>query len=319
MMKEKTRRADVIIPVYRPGAEFFEVVRRLMLQTVKPERIIIMNTEQRYWEEAGADRELERIGADGITEVHHLPKAEFDHGATRNRGVRYSSAPYFVCMTQDAVPADRFLLERLLKPLSGDVKLSYARQLPKKDADPVETFSRYFNYPAEPAFKSLDDIGDLGIKAYFASNVCAAYERETFDRLGGFTDRAIFNEDMIYAAQLLFNGGRIAYAADARVRHSHSYTAMEQFRRNFDLAVSQADHPEIFGIVKSESEGIRMVKKNAAWLKKRGFGSYIPKLVALSGAKYAGYRLGKMYRRLPRRAVLAATMNRSYWERGSDE
>ena len=319
MTQEKTTRADVIIPVYRPGAEFFELVRRLMLQTVKPERIIIMNTERRYWDAADADGELERLGADGITEVHHLPKSEFDHGGTRNRGVRYSSAPFFVCMTQDAVPADSELLERLLKPLSGEAKLSYARQLPKKDADPVETFSRYFNYPAEPAVKSIDDLGKLGIKAFFASNVCAAYDRETFDRLGGFTDRAIFNEDMIYAAQLLFHGGRIAYAADARVYHSHSYSAAEQFHRNFDLAVSQADHPEIFGIVKSESEGIRMVKKNAAWLRRRGYGSYIPRLVMLSAAKYAGYRLGKIYRRLPRRMVLAATMNRSYWERKTDE
>ena len=55
-------------------------------------------------------------------------------------------------------------------------------------------------------------------------------------------------------------GYRIAYAADAVVFHSHNYTALEQLRRNFDLAVSQADHPEVFAGISSEGEGIRLVK-----------------------------------------------------------
>ena len=37
----------------------------------------------------------------------------------------------------------------------------------------------------------------------------------------------------------------IAYVAEARVVHSHNYTNRQQLHRNFDLAVSQADHPEI--------------------------------------------------------------------------
>ena len=38
----------------------------------------------------------------------------------------------------------------------------------------------------------------------------------------------------------------IAYEAEARVLHSHNYTNMQQLRRNFDLGVSQAEHPEVF-------------------------------------------------------------------------
>ena len=47
----------------------------------------------------------------------------------------------------------------------------------------------------------------------------------------------------------------IAYVADAKVIHSHNYNCTQQFKRNFDLAVSQADHPEVFGGIHSESEG----------------------------------------------------------------
>ena len=52
-------------------------------------------------------------------------------------------------------------------------------------------------------------------------------------------------------------GKAVAYCAEAVVLHSHNYTGIQQFKRNFDLGVSQADHPEIFQAARSESEGIR--------------------------------------------------------------
>ena len=46
----------------------------------------------------------------------------------------------------------------------------------------------------------------MGIKAYFCSDVCAAYNRETYNKLGGFIKKTIFNEDMIYAGGLVKKG-----------------------------------------------------------------------------------------------------------------
>ena len=161
----------------------------------------------------------------------------------------------------------------------------------------------------------LGSLPELGIKTFFCSNVCAMYERETYLAQGGFPRRTIFNEDMIYAGGLIQSGYAIAYAADAEVIHSHNYSGREQFHRNFDLAVSQAEHPEIFGGVASEGEGIRLVKKTAAHCLQIGKPWLIAVLVWQSGCKYLGYRLGKAYRRLPRGLVLRCTMNRAYWER----
>lgn len=73
---------------------------------------------------------------------------------------------------------------------------------------------------------------------------------------------------MIYAAKAVEAGYAIAYAADARVIHSHNYTNVQQFQRNFDLGVSQAEHPEVFAAYPSESEGKRMVKDVTAYLRK---------------------------------------------------
>ena len=127
-------------------------------------------------------------------------------------------------------------------------------------------------------------------------------------------DKTIFNEDMIYAAKAVKSGYAVAYAADARVIHSHNLSFRQQFRRNFDLGVSQADHPEVFAGVPSEGEGIRLVKQTAGRLVKTGRWLLLPALVIGSGCKFLGYRLGKQYRFLPKRLILKCTGNPDYWK-----
>lgn len=149
-------------------------------------------------------------------------------------------------MTQDAVPADVYLVEKLVSAFEKEkVAAAYARQLPDKDCDIIERYTRSFNYPKESSVKTKADLDRLGIKTFFCSNVCAMYRRSIYEKLGGFVKHTIFNEDMIFAGKLIQEGYAIAYVAEARVVHSHNYTNCQQLHRNFDLAVSQADHPEI--------------------------------------------------------------------------
>ena len=96
--------------------------------------------------------------------------------------------------------------------------------------------------------------------------------------------------------------------------HSHNYTASQQFHRNFDLAISQADNPDVFSGIRSEGEGIRMVKDTARWLVKTGHAYLVPKLVVDSGFKYLGYLAGKRYKKLPRKLAVKLSMNRNYWK-----
>lgn len=306
------REVDVIIPVYKPGAEFVEVIEKLERQTVPVRRIILFNTEQKYW--SAFEYETPRRKRYENIRIYHISKREFDHGKTRREAVKKSAAEIFVMMTQDAVPADEFLLERLIAPLSEkDVAVSYARQLPREEAGAAERFTREFNYPAESRMKSAEDIREMGIKAFFCSNVCAAYRRDIYDAQGGFVRRAIFNEDMIYAAGCIKAGYRIAYTADARVIHSHQYTNKEQFHRNFDMGVSQAEHPEVFEGVPPVSEGIRLVKRTAAYLREAGERKLILPMYITSIYKFLGYQLGKNYKRLSFRRIMKYTMNREYW------
>lgn len=306
-------KVDVVIPVYHPGKLFLELLSRLRRQTCPVHRFIIMNTEKQLWEDWAVT-----LPAGALPEnlsVFHVTKEEFDHGGTRDFGIRQSEAEVCVCMTHDALPADTRLLERLTEALFSreDVAVSYARQLPRKECSVIERYTRSFNYPQESRIKTKEDLPRLGIKTYFCSNVCAAYRRDRYLELGGFIRHTIFNEDMIFAAKAVEQGYGIAYAADALVIHSHNYSPMEQFKRNFDLAVSQTDHPEVFAGIRSEGEGIRLVKETAGYLIKNKRAYLLPRLVCDSGFKYMGYLAGKRYRHLPRPILERCTMNRNYW------
>ena len=216
-------------------------------------------------------------------------------------------------MTMDAVPADDKLIENLIRPLSDDkVAASYARQLPKEGASRREQITREFNYPDVSVLKSSKDYDRLGIKTFFCSNVCCAYSRRIYDKLGGFVTRAIFNEDMIYAGQAMKQGYMISYTAEAVVYHSHDYGAIEQFRRNVDLGISQADHPEVFDGFRSETEGVRMVKMVITRLIKGGRWYEVVPYVWISAWKLMGYRMGKSYKKLPLALVKACSTNPDY-------
>ena len=307
-MEKKT--VDVIIPAYRPGEGWKQMLRGLEGQTWPVHRLIVMNTGKENWKAAYEKTTIPM-------EVHHLTREEFDHGKTRDQAARMSRADYLLFMTQDALPEDCHLIEKLVEAMERDEKIgaAYARQLPREDCRLMEQYTRQFNYPEESRVKWLADLPELGIKTYFCSNVCAMYRRELYLQLGGFVQKAIFNEDMIYAGWMVKKGYGVAYVSEARVYHSHNYTCMQQFHRNFDLGVSQAEHPEVFEGVPSEGEGIRLVKKSMAYLLKTGHIWLIPGLFLQSVSKYAGYFLGKRYKKLPEKMIRSCTMNPEYWKK----
>lgn len=306
-MENKT--VDVIIPAYHPGKEFATLIKRLEKQSVPIHRIIVMNTEESMW-----NKEWEKLS--DVMEIHHLAKSEFDHGGTRAQAAELSDADVMIFMTQDAMPADRELLAELLKALEQDenIAAAYARQLPNAECSFVERYTRAFNYPDRSIVKTKKDMDQYGIKTFFCSNVCAAYKKDIYQKQGGFVRRTIFNEDMIYAGGLIQAGYGIAYAAEAKVIHSHNYNCMQQLHRNFDLGVSQAEHPEIFEGVPSEGEGMRLVKKTLSHLVRSEKIWLIPGFVMQCAGKYAGYLAGKNFRRLPKKFVLWCTMSPNYWK-----
>lgn len=299
---------DIIIPAYKPGKEFQELIQKLMKQTVLPQNIFIIQTMVEGFPLIQAN--------DSRVSVYPIEKKDFDHGRTRDYGASLSKSDYIMMMTQDAMPADPYLLEKMLKGFEQEkVGIVYGRQLARKDADILEQMARIHNYPFESRLKTKDDLERLGIKTYFCSDVCAMYDRKLYNELGGFVYPTIFNEDMIMASKVIQAGYGVYYAADAKVIHSHSYTCKQQFVRNFDLGVSQKQYSEVFENISSEKEGAGFAKNTILTLCKKGhFGKAIY-FAWQCAFRLAGYKLGLHYDKLSDKMILRCTMNPGYWEK----
>ena len=255
---------SVIIPTLNAEKELPALLEALGRQTAPVGEILVADSES-------ADRTVKIAREFPAVRVIPVRRQNFDHGRTRDEALRQSTGDIVVFLTQDAVPADEHCLENLIRPLREDgVAVSAGRQLPRADAAPMERLVRSFNYPAESHIRSEADVARMGIKAFFCSDVCAAYNREIYEKLGGFDYPLKTNEDMFFAARAIRGGYRVAYAADARVIHSHNFSLREQYRRNRIQGYEIERHRGLLGDVSQESEGMKLVKYVGAGLLKKG-------------------------------------------------
>ncbi len=222
-------------------------------QTVTPSEIIVIDS-------SSDDRTVEIASAHSLVRVIEIKRDDFDHGGTRNMGFHEAFGEFVLFMTQDAVPTDEFLIEKLLLPFDDrDVAIASARQLPKGDARPFERLVREFNYPDQPNKRTEKDIARLGIKAFFSSDVCCMYRRSSLSVIGGIPAPCSTNEDMLAAARCLRAGMSACYAADACVYHSHNLSFNQQFRRNKEIGMFLSRHKSELRIPSESSEGKKLV------------------------------------------------------------
>jgi rhamnosyltransferase len=297
----------VIVPTLNGGSVWLDCIDTLKAQSCSRDHVLVIDSGSK-------DGTREAALAAGF-EVMPIDKASFDHGGTRQGAVeRLTRAEILVFLTQDAVLARTNSLENLLKVFADpSIGMAYGRQLPRREAGPIEAHARLLNYPAVGGIRSYEDRARLGLKAAFCSNSFAAYRRSALLAVGGFPSRTIHAEDMIVAARMLRMGWKIAYAADAMVHHSHGYSTIEEFRRYFDTGVLHAREAWLlddFG--KPEGEGGRFIRSELIHLARRA-PRLIPLAVVKTAAKYAGYRLGKLERHIPKRLKIRLSMHKGFW------
>lgn len=265
-----SNKISVIIPTLNAEKELPYLLAALHKQKRKIEEIIVVDS-------ASTDETVNICKKDGSIKLIQIERKDFDHGKTRDMAFKESIGDIVIFMTQDSIPANSGLIDRLVAPLEeGKAVLSTARQLPKKDASRMEQLVRAFNYPEKSHIRSKNDIQRMGIKTFFCSDVCAAYKREIYFELGGFDYPIKTNEDMFFAAKVINSGYRIAYVADALVYHSHNFTLKEQYKRNYIQGYEIERHIEALNNVSQGGEGMRLVKFVSKELLKKGYiGSFI--------------------------------------------
>lgn len=280
-------RVSMVIPTLNAATEIGDLLESLSSQTLGLDEILVVDS-------SSSDGTAEIARAHDSVEVLVIDRVDFNHGLTRDMALRRVSGDVVCFMTQDAVPASELFIENLVRPILEDpqVAISSGRQLPKPDARRFEQLVRAFNYTPESNVRCRDDVPRLGIKAFFATDVCAAYRRSAYLELGGF-GKTDTNEDMLMAAKAIHAGYKVAYAADAEVQHSHNLTARQQYERNHAVGRFLEQNADLLAGAAEIGEGSRLARQVSAQLLKEG---NLPELCAFGVdcvARFLGNRSGR--------------------------
>jgi rhamnosyltransferase len=279
-MNQDTRKIQITIPVLNPQSSFYTYSIPLLYQQTFVSSLLLINS-----------------GENNITveksKVLNIPLHEFGHANTRNLVLNYE-ADFYLFMTQDAIPYDEFLIENLLKAFEDpNVVVSYARQIPYKDADSIEVFARTSNYPEVSKIKTKADLPILGIKTFFCSNSCSMYRVSYFKEVGGFKKDLNTNEDMEFAAHAILDGKKVAYMAEAKVYHSHAFTCKDIWKRYQAIGRFFLENRWILYEVdkynKAESTGIKQAINELKYLLKKSPWS-IPRSCLCSLLKFIAFK-----------------------------
>jgi rhamnosyltransferase len=301
-------RISVIIPTLNAAPFISKVLISLKRQSKQPYEIIVIDS-------SSDDNTLDIVSLMDV-KVISVKRETFDHGGTRNLAASQAGGDILVFMTQDAVPSDDHFLENLIQPFeNAEVVAAYGRQVALANANVLERIAREVNYPLESMTKSIADIKRLGIKTFFFTNVCSAIRSNVFREIGGFPEPVVSNEDMILAAKCILTGYSIAYAAEARVDHSHDYNLRQVFGRYFDIGGSLRLHRWILDYTSAEGEGTRLLRLQLRQLLKPRMWRWVPRWVGENVAKYLGYRLGLIYPIIPPMIRRKCSMHPFFWER----
>jgi len=178
-----------------------------------------------------------------VTKVIRIAPEAFNHGTTRNLGIRHATGDLAVLIVQDAVPASPTWLMTLVEPLRSDPRVAgtYCRQRPRPDATAITRYyaERWAGSSAEPrrvAFpvpdgaRDLDELSPIAMmEACTFDNVCSAVRRSVWSAIP-FAETVIA-EDIEWAKAVLEAGHALEYVPAAEVVHSHDRSPRYEFAR----------------------------------------------------------------------------------------
>ncbi|GAB4554580.1 MAG: glycosyltransferase [Anaerolineae bacterium] len=298
---------SIIIPTYQGAKTLPELLKTLHAQNY-PSEIEIVAVDS-----GSTDGSLD-ILSDFKVRLLRIPQRRFTHGYSRNLGALESAHETLLFISQDALPIGDDWLMRLLPSLNFPaVGAAYVRQVARPNATPLETFFHEQIYPAQSRFFALRADESAPLDRIFFSNVCSLIPRRIWARFP-FDEKIIMSEDQVFSKAVLRSGYRIHYNADAPVYHSHAYSLLTLFRRNFDSAYSLRGVAEdSFG--NNAARGARYIQQEAVYLLRRRAWRWLAYLPIYESARILGRLAGRYAERLPRRLIPHLSLHRTHWSR----
>jgi GT2 family glycosyltransferase len=302
----------VAIPTLNAGPRFGELLDMLAQQATEHELLVC---------DSGSEDATAALARARGARLIEIPRSSFSHGATRNLLMARAVGTYVAFLTQDAVPANRDWLSRLLSgfELTSDVGLVFGPYLPRPDASPsvareVTAWFQSFTGDGRPRIDALEPnqrdapaSSFLGHRGFFTdANGCvsrAAWERVPFRPVA-------YAEDHLLAQDMLRAGYAKVYVPDAAVTHSHEYSPSQWLRRSFDeaRAVQQIYGEVPAGTVRSAGRSMRAnVAADVRWVRARSPADCSSRAVTTTlaraavhhGVRAAGTVLGARASQLP--------------------
>lgn len=219
------------------------------------------------------DGTVEILGDHGVRTLA-IASGDFGHGRTRNLLAREAEGDVVVFLTQDASPADERWLAGLVRALEGDplCAAAWSRHLPRPECHPMEWRMLAEHPPFREGAPPVQSA--RGNPTYAAdpdaqcslSNNAAAYRRDLLVR-EPFPEVA-FAEDHAWARLVLEQGWRTRLVRDSIVRHSHSYSAWVNLRRNFDhwrTMAGELGHKDAFTLAQGWRAAFREAGRDVAF------------------------------------------------------
>jgi rhamnosyltransferase len=223
---------SVVIPVKNEAKKIDACIQHILLQTIKVSEIIVIDS-------GSTDGTQELVKKYDITKLLQISPTDFNHGETRNFGVRNASGNLVLFTVGDAKAADKYWIENLLAGfINDDIVAVSGQQIVPHDLDknPVMWFRprsvskiQYYQYSTPEAF---DEISPEEKKVACGwDDVTAIYKKEALREIP--FDKITYGEDGVWAKRALLNGWAIAYNSGARVYHYHNEDADFTFKRSF--------------------------------------------------------------------------------------
>ena len=310
----RLKETGVLIPSYNAMScdTFPELIK--LLSDVKNDfgKILIIDSSSN-------DKTVEFVTNLGI-EVLIIPVKEFNHGSTRDLGVKILSEKYFlkyvIFLTQDALLDSKDSLYSIIEPFKNALTGAVCgRQVPHDNADPIAQHSRLFNYKKVSRINNKLSIPKLGLKTAFMSNSFAAYNIKILHEINGFPTDLIFGEDMYVSARMVLDGYDTYYNSNAIVKHSHNYSLFEEFERYFDIGVFHASTPFLLVEFSSPNkEGKKYLISELKYTFNNGGLIWFFNSLIRSFLKISAYKLGTQYSKININLCRVMSMNKNYWK-----
>lgn len=294
----------IVVVTHRARDLIADCLAPLRASPLRP-RILVVNSSSGD----GTIETAEALGAETMS----VARWRFNHGLTRELARRRLGTPVVVMLTPDAHATGPEFVERLTAPvLRGEAAVAYARQVAGPECGLLERAGRSFSYPGQSHVRGAADRHRYGSYLHFCSNAAAAWSSAALDRIGGFKPTLV-SEETIAAAELLAAGERIAYVADAVVRHAHRLGARGAFRRQFDIGYARRLHASLLLADRGDLRRGRSFARSVVLAGLRQAPAELPRILAVLAASWAGYRTGLLGPLLPTGIARRLSGQDYYW------